>query len=60
MSDPERAMADDSSLSGASGDAPRTARRRYASPVLTKYGRVDDLNDAGVVGEVPSIVPESA
>ena len=31
-------------------------KRPYRSPVLTEYGSLDDLVDAGVVGPVPSIV----
>jgi hypothetical protein len=30
-------------------------KRQYRSPVLTEYGSVEDLVDAGVVGDVPSI-----
>lgn len=30
-------------------------KRQYRSPVLTEYGSVEDLVDAGVVGSAPSI-----
>jgi hypothetical protein len=40
----------------------RAVRRVYRSPVLTEYGSVDELVDAGVVGNgtVPSITPTRA
>ena len=34
-------------------DSP-SARRPYHSPVLTRYGSVEELVDAGVVGSAPS------
>ena len=30
-------------------------KRQYRSPVVTEYGSVEDLVDAGVVGSAPSI-----
>jgi hypothetical protein len=32
----------------------RPSKRRYEAPMLTQYGRVDDLVDSGVVGSEPS------
>ena len=40
---------------GTTDRAPAT-KHPYRSPVLTEYGSVDELVDAGVVGSVPSIV----
>jgi hypothetical protein len=37
-------------------DAAATEKRAYQSPVLTEYGSLDELVDAGVVGLIPSIV----
>jgi len=37
-------------------DSATGEKRPYQSPVLTEYGSVDELVDAGVVGFVPSIV----
>jgi hypothetical protein len=41
------------------GTAPRTAgdKRPYRSPMLTEYGSVEDLVDAGVVGTVTFTLP---
>ena len=35
---------------------PPADKRGYQSPVLTEYGSVDELVDAGVVGSAPSIM----
>ncbi len=47
----------DRSNQGNAGAAQRTPadKRQYRSPVLTEYGSVEDLVDAGVVGSAPSI-----
>jgi hypothetical protein len=40
---------------GAAGSP--AAKRPYHSPVLTRYGSVEELVDAGVVGSAPSGPP---
>ena len=34
---------------------PPADKRGYQSPILTEYGSIDELVDAGVVGSAPSI-----
>ncbi len=58
MDDQKRPTTGDSNPPGAPSDT-AISSRRYAPPVLTQYGRVDELVDSGVVGNGTS-VPDSA
>lgn len=55
MSDQKRPTTENPAPPATPGDTAQVTRRRYASPVLTQYGRVDELVDSGVVGFTPSV-----
>jgi hypothetical protein len=48
-------MADDRHIEPDPSDTKTSSKRPYESPVLTRYGTIDELVDSGVVGSAPSI-----
>jgi hypothetical protein len=50
-------MRDDTELKPDTHDATISEKRPYTSPVLTRYGTLDELIDSGaVLGTAPSII----